>query len=137
MPRRLQPEPLPRCTATLWNSGNQCDYDAAPGAVYCPAHACLLPPDEWSAAGYAAKLPDALRPLAGSTGFVGLTEELALARLHLVAAVEQGACSPDILAGINVISRLVRLQREIERDVLHSHETYDRRRRHREGLPPR
>ncbi|MFI5267089.1 MAG: hypothetical protein ACHQ7M_06895 [Chloroflexota bacterium] len=30
-----------------------------PSAVYCPAHACLLPSDDWSAAGYAAKLPDA------------------------------------------------------------------------------
>jgi len=132
MPRRPKPEPLPRCTATLWNSGDQCEYDASPGAIHCPAHLSLLPPADWSAAGSTAKLPDTLQPLARSTGFTGLTEELALARLHLLSAVEQRGCSADILAGINTVARLLRLQREIEKDVLDCHADYERRRRNRE-----
>lgn len=94
MPSKPKADPLPRCTAFLWNSGNCCDDDAVPGGLLCPAHVALLPRDDWLAEGYTAKLPETLRPLSRSTGFAGLTEEIALAGLHLLFRVEERLPAP-------------------------------------------
>ena len=127
MPRRPKPDPLPRCVAIRWQSGDQCIETAAIGAMYCPAHLALLPSQDWLDSGYIATLPDDLKPLAPAAGFRGVSEELAVARLHLAALLKKDPASPQVQGALHAIAKLTELHAHLETSALEAH-MYGRRR---------
>ncbi|HEY8692407.1 MAG TPA: hypothetical protein VIR57_06655 [Chloroflexota bacterium] len=114
MPRRHPAPDKPRCTATVWNTGQPCAALAAPAAPYCTAHLALIPPDEWAAGGYAAILAPASQPLFRAARFVDVSEEIALARLHLRSLFAGQAPTTELLAGFNILAKLIKLRHDID-----------------------
>jgi hypothetical protein len=112
-PQRLRD--VMTCGAVLWKNGNRCKNEAAPGSVYCPAHLCLLAPLEWVTGGYARVLDPGARPVFQSAAYATLSEEVALARLQLVALLQQDAPVEQLIRGISAVASVVKLQHQIER----------------------
>jgi hypothetical protein len=118
MPYRHRRDVL-MCGAVLWKRGNRCKNEAAPGAIYCPAHLSLLAPLEWVTGGYAAKLDPGTRPMFQSAAFATISEEVALARVQISALLQRNAPQRELLAAIRTVAELINLQHKIERAVLY------------------
>ena len=105
----------PRCIATVWNTGRRCSEPAAESQPYCQGHVALIPPDEWAANGYALVLPAADQSLFRAARFADLSEEIALARLHLRAiAAQPGDANSQLLAALYAVAKLVKLRHDID-----------------------
>lgn len=108
------PAPKPRCTAIIWSTGRRCRVDAAEGSQYCSGHIALIAPDDWKTSGYADILPAGTRDLFHSARFSDLSEEIAVARLHLRGLVAEHASSAEVVAAIGAIARLVKLRSDLD-----------------------
>lgn len=113
--RRRRMSPALTCGAVLWKNGNRCRNEAAPGSVYCPAHLCLLAPLEWVTGGYSRVLDPAATPTFHSAAYATLSEEVALARLQLIALLRDNAPPSEVVTAITAVASVVRLQAGIER----------------------
>ncbi len=102
-----------RCSATLWNTGEPCTLRAAPGFRLCRDHLSLTPPDQWSASGYGSVIADEDRALFSSAQFGDVSEELAVARLHLRKLLRENASHRELMSALTVVSNLVRLRQSI------------------------
>src|SRR5690348_10697737 len=123
MKRHLRPGAL-TCGAVLWKNGNRCRNEAAPGSVYCPAHLCLLAPLEWVTGGYARVLDPQASPTFHSAAYATLSEEVALARLQIVALLRDSAPASEIVDAITAVASVVKLQDQIERAARSRHQRF-------------
>ena len=123
MKRHLRPGAL-TCGAVLWKNGNRCRNEAAPGSVYCPAHLCLLAPLEWVTGGYARVLDPGASPTFHSAAYATLSEEVALARLQIVALLRDSAPASEIVDAITAVASVVKLQDQIERAARSRHQRF-------------